>query len=55
MIIIQESPNQPDIIALLNATAAGLAGLKLDTGISQPEAIVLYQRAPLSLFMERPL
>ena len=51
------------------ATDAGLASLKLETGISQPEALGLYQRAgftrcapfghyqsdPLSLFMERPL
>ena len=51
------------------ASAAGLASLKLECGIHQPEAIGLYQRAgftlrppfghyqtdPLSLFMERPL
>jgi putative acetyltransferase len=51
------------------AAAAGFASLKLETGISQPEAIGLYQRDgfalrppfgdyqpdPLSLFMEKPL
>jgi putative acetyltransferase len=51
------------------ASAAGMASLKLETGIHQPEAIGLYRRAgfvdcgpfgdyqpdPLSLFMERPL
>jgi putative acetyltransferase len=51
------------------AAAAGLASLKLETGISQPEAIALYRRDgfvlcgpfgnyqsdPLSLFMERAL
>lgn len=51
------------------ATEAGLASLKLETGISQPEAIGLYQRDgftrcepfghyqsdPLSIFMERLL
>jgi putative acetyltransferase len=51
------------------ATDAGLSSLKLECGVSQPEAISLYQRDgftlcapfgdyqsdPLSLFMERPL
>jgi putative acetyltransferase len=51
------------------ATEAGLPSLKLECGISQPEAIGLYRRDgftlcapfghyrpdPLSLFMERPL
>ena len=51
------------------AGSAGLASLKLETGIHQPEAIALYQRDgftpcapfghyqsdPLSIFMERPL
>ncbi len=51
------------------ATEAGLASLKLETGIHQPEAIALYERDgftrrgpfgdyrpdPLSLFMQRPL
>ena len=51
------------------ATAAGLPILKLEAGISQPEALGLYQRDgftycppfgdyqldPLSIFMERPL
>ena len=51
------------------ARAAGFASLKLETGISQPEAIGLYERDgfvyrppfgayqvdPLSLFMEKPL
>lgn len=54
---------------ILRATQAGLTNLKLETGISQPEAIALYERDgfircapfgdyqpdPLSLFMERPL
>jgi putative acetyltransferase len=53
----------------LRASAAGLSSLKLETGISQPEAIGLYQRDgftrcppfgdyrldPLSIFMERNL
>lgn len=51
------------------ARAAGFGSLKLETGISQPEAIGLYERDgfvyrapfgdyqldPLSLFMEKPL
>jgi len=51
------------------AALAGLAALKLETGIHQPEAIALYERAgfvrgapfgdygpdPLSLFMSRSL
>ena len=51
------------------ATQAGFGSLKLETGISQPEAIGLYERDgfvyrkpfghyqpdPLSLFMEKPL
>jgi putative acetyltransferase len=51
------------------ARAAGFSSLKLETGISQPEAIGLYERDgfvyrapfgdyqsdPLSLFMEKPL
>jgi putative acetyltransferase len=51
------------------ASAAGYTSLKLETGISQPEAIGLYERDgfvyrapfvdyqldPLSLFMEKPL
>ena len=54
---------------VLRATEAGLASLKLETGISQPQAIGLYERDgftrcapfgqyqldPLSIFMERPL
>jgi putative acetyltransferase len=54
---------------VLRAGGAGLRGLQLETGISQPEAIALYERArfrrcppfgdyqpdPLSIFMERPL
>lgn len=54
---------------ILRATQAGLTKLNLETGISQPEAIALYERDgfircapfgdyqpdPLSLFMERPL
>ena len=54
---------------VLRATQAGLPSLKLECGISQPEAIGLYERAgftrrppfgdyqldPLSIFMERPL
>ena len=53
----------------LRAASAGLTGLKLETGILQPEAIALYERDgftlcgpfgqyqldPLSIFMERPL
>lgn len=53
----------------LRATQAGLTALKLETGISQPEAIGLYERDgfsycapfgdyqldPLSLFMEKAL
>ena len=54
---------------ILRATQAGMTSLKLETGISQPEAIALYERDgftrcppfgeyqldPLSLFMERSL
>ncbi len=53
----------------LRATQAGLSALKLETGVSQPEAIGLYERDgfsycapfgdyqpdPLSLFMEKAL